>query len=133
MFEAYQRWQRELEREPVEFLARRWEGLLAEAREELARYVGARARRWIETGFVAYSAIAFLAISFGTSLLPTSISFDVPAGSVGLSRVAFEQELRARGIAVYRPGSDDLADDLAALDRLGTCSESSNCSRASSR
>jgi predicted HTH domain antitoxin len=37
----------------------------------------------------------------------------------GLNRVAFEQELRARGIPVYRPGSDDLADDLAALDRLG--------------
>jgi hypothetical protein len=36
-----------------------------------------------------------------------------------LSRVAFEQELRARGIAVYRPGPHDLADDLAALDRLG--------------
>jgi predicted HTH domain antitoxin len=37
----------------------------------------------------------------------------------GLSRVAFEQELRARGIAVYRPGADDLAEDLAAFDRLG--------------
>jgi predicted HTH domain antitoxin len=37
----------------------------------------------------------------------------------GLSRVAFEQELRARGIAVHRPGPEDLADDLAALDRLG--------------
>jgi isopenicillin-N epimerase len=43
VFETYQRWQRELEREPVEFLARRWEGLLAEARAGLARYVGARA------------------------------------------------------------------------------------------
>src|SRR6476619_7671494 len=43
VFEAYQRWQRELEREPVEFLARRSEGLLAEAREGLARYVGAQA------------------------------------------------------------------------------------------
>ena len=43
VFEAYQRWQRELEREPVEFLARRWERLLAEARADLARYVGAQA------------------------------------------------------------------------------------------
>jgi isopenicillin-N epimerase len=42
VFETYQRWQRELEREPVEFLARRWEGLLAEARAALAEYVGAR-------------------------------------------------------------------------------------------
>src|ERR1044071_8804007 len=42
VFETYQRWQRELEREPVEFLARRWEGLLGEARAALGEYVGAR-------------------------------------------------------------------------------------------
>jgi isopenicillin-N epimerase len=43
VFEAYQRWQLELEREPVEFLARRLPGLLAEARAALAAYVGADA------------------------------------------------------------------------------------------
>ena len=43
VFQRYQRWQRELEREPVEFIARRWEGLLRSAREELAAYVGADA------------------------------------------------------------------------------------------
>lgn len=37
----------------------------------------------------------------------------------GLSRSAFEGELGRRGIAVYRPTAQDLADDLAALDRLG--------------
>jgi len=36
-----------------------------------------------------------------------------------LSRVAFEQALRERQIAVYRPEPCDLADDIAALDRLG--------------
>jgi isopenicillin-N epimerase len=36
-------WQDELERRPVEFLARRLEGLLGEARGELARFVGAEA------------------------------------------------------------------------------------------
>jgi isopenicillin-N epimerase len=41
VFEAYQEWQRELERQPVEFLARRLDGLLAAARGELAAYVGA--------------------------------------------------------------------------------------------
>jgi isopenicillin-N epimerase len=41
VFERYQEWQRELEREPVLFLARRLEGLLAEAREALGEYVGA--------------------------------------------------------------------------------------------
>jgi isopenicillin-N epimerase len=43
VFETYQRWQLELERRPVEFLGRRLEGLLAEARARLAAYVGARA------------------------------------------------------------------------------------------
>jgi predicted HTH domain antitoxin len=37
----------------------------------------------------------------------------------GLSRVALEQALRERQIAVYRPEPGDLADDIAALDRLG--------------
>ena len=41
VFEAYQRWQTDLEREPVEFLGRRAAGLLAGARAVLARYVGA--------------------------------------------------------------------------------------------
>ena len=42
VFERYQAWQRELEREPVEFIARRLPDLLAEARAELGAYVGAR-------------------------------------------------------------------------------------------
>ncbi|HEY6961356.1 MAG TPA: aminotransferase class V-fold PLP-dependent enzyme [Gaiellaceae bacterium] len=43
VFEEYQRWQRELERQPVEFLAleRRFPELLEDARVALARYVGA--------------------------------------------------------------------------------------------
>ena len=43
VFEAYQRFQRELERQPVEFLAleRRLPELLDTARERLAAYVGA--------------------------------------------------------------------------------------------
>ncbi|RMF85819.1 MAG: aminotransferase class V-fold PLP-dependent enzyme [Nitrospinota bacterium] len=40
VFEAYQRWQRELERQPVEFLSRRRTELLAEARTRLATYLG---------------------------------------------------------------------------------------------
>lgn len=39
---AYQDWQRALERQPVEFLGRRLEGLLAAAREQLAGFLGAR-------------------------------------------------------------------------------------------
>ncbi len=37
----------------------------------------------------------------------------------GMSRVEFECELGRRKIAIYRPTAEDLAHDLAALDRLG--------------
>jgi isopenicillin-N epimerase len=40
VFETFQNWQRELERQPVEFLGRRVKGLLAEARGALGDYVG---------------------------------------------------------------------------------------------
>ncbi len=43
VFERYQAWQAELERQPVEFLGRRIDGLLAEARAAFAAYVGAQA------------------------------------------------------------------------------------------
>lgn len=39
VFQTYQNWQLELERQPVEFLGRRFDGLMAEAREALAAYV----------------------------------------------------------------------------------------------
>lgn len=41
VFEAYQHWQRELERQPVEFLGRRAQELLFQARTALAVYLGA--------------------------------------------------------------------------------------------
>jgi isopenicillin-N epimerase len=43
VFERYQAWQLELEREPVDFIARRLPELLADARAALADYVGAAA------------------------------------------------------------------------------------------
>ncbi len=39
VFEAYQRWQLELERQPVEFLGRRFTELMRQAREPLAAYL----------------------------------------------------------------------------------------------
>ncbi len=43
VFEAYQRWQLELERQPVEFLGRRFNDLMREARQALGAFVGANA------------------------------------------------------------------------------------------
>ncbi len=40
VFAAYQRWQLELERQPVEFLGRRFRNLLQQARQALAEFVG---------------------------------------------------------------------------------------------
>jgi isopenicillin-N epimerase len=48
VFEEYQRWQLELERQPVEFLGRRSDDLMDAAREPLARYLGA------DPGCIAY-------------------------------------------------------------------------------
>src|SRR4249919_1670175 len=39
VFESYQRWQMELERQPVEFLGRRSEDLLLASRERLAEFL----------------------------------------------------------------------------------------------
>ncbi|TXG84870.1 MAG: aminotransferase, partial [Thermomicrobiales bacterium] len=39
VFESYQRWQRELERQPVEFLGRRIGGLLADVRGGIGAYL----------------------------------------------------------------------------------------------
>ena len=39
VFEEYQRWQLELERQPVEFIGRRFDGLMAEARAGIAKFL----------------------------------------------------------------------------------------------
>ena len=43
VFEVYQNWQRELEKQPVDFLGRRARDLLAEARARMAEFVGTTA------------------------------------------------------------------------------------------
>jgi isopenicillin-N epimerase len=47
VFDAWQDWQREMERNPVEFLSRRSAGLLRQARERLAAYLGADAEELV--------------------------------------------------------------------------------------
>ncbi len=49
VFREYQRWQRELERQPVEFLGRRHNDLMRSARTALAVYLGTRAENVVFT------------------------------------------------------------------------------------
>jgi isopenicillin-N epimerase len=55
VFKEYQRWQRELENQPVEFLGRRFAGLMAESRVALGEYLGAQANNLIYTQNVTIS------------------------------------------------------------------------------
>ena len=55
VFEEYQRWQRELENQPVEFLGRRFAGLMADARAVLGEYLGTHADNLVYTQNVTIS------------------------------------------------------------------------------
>ena len=55
VFRAYQDWGRELERQPVEFLGRRFTDLMAGARSSLAAYLGTRAENLVYTQNVTIS------------------------------------------------------------------------------
>ncbi len=55
VFRAYQRWQRELERQPVEFLGRRFTDLMTAARRSLADYLGTDAENLVYTTNVTES------------------------------------------------------------------------------
>lgn len=55
VFKEYQRWQRELENQPVEFLGRRIAGLLAESRAVLGEYLGTHADNLVYTQNVTVS------------------------------------------------------------------------------
>jgi isopenicillin-N epimerase len=55
VFESYQRWQCELERQPVEFLGRRHNGLMLEARSALGKYLGTDANNLVFTSNVTVS------------------------------------------------------------------------------
>ena len=47
------------------------------------------------------------------------VGFHAAMRLAGLDRIGFEQSLRTRGIAIYRPTVEDLREDLAALRRMG--------------
>ena len=74
VFRAYQKWQRELERNPVDLLARRLPGLLDEARTELAVFAGADPDgfAFLPNATAAVNAVArSLALAPGDEVLTT--------------------------------------------------------------
>lgn len=78
VFETYQNWQRELERQPVEFLGRRVRGLLAEARATLAGFVGTSAENVVFIPNVTWGANAIahsLALEPGDEVLATDLEY----------------------------------------------------------
>jgi isopenicillin-N epimerase len=78
VLDVYQEWQRELERRPVEFLSRRWDGLLEEARAALAGYVAARADDlvFVPNATTAMNTVArALALSPADEVLTTEDEF----------------------------------------------------------
>ncbi len=74
VFETYQRWQRELEEEPVEFLDRRFDALLAEARTALGAFVSADPSDlvFVPNATTAMNIVArSLALALGDEVLST--------------------------------------------------------------
>ncbi len=65
VFESYQRWQRELERQPTEFLGRRAGALLEQSRRVLAEYLGTHSAN---LAYVTNATTGLNAIARGLSL-----------------------------------------------------------------
>ena len=67
VFEKYQWWQRELERQPVEFLGRRFNDLMRESRKSLAEYIHTHANNLI---FVANATTGLNIVARSLALNP---------------------------------------------------------------
>lgn len=117
VFERYQAWQRELEAEPVRFIAHRLTGLLAEARAVLGDYLGAAAD---DLSFVPNAttgvnlAARALDLRPGDEILTTDLEY-------GASDLAWQwvcSRAGARYVRAATPsplaGPDDLLDALRA-------------------
>ena len=117
VFERYGHWQRELEREPVDFIVRRLPGLLDEARDALAAYLGASAD---DLAFVTNAthgvnlAARSLDLEPGDEILATDLEY-------GACDLAWEWLCARTGARYVRapiplplPGPDAVADALFA-------------------
>jgi 4-amino-4-deoxy-L-arabinose transferase-like glycosyltransferase len=70
-------------------------------------YMRPRVRQWLTGGIVAYSAVAFLAVSFGSGLLPRDLTIDLKARPFVSELIAFMpgyesgSATRVQGITVF--------------------------------
>jgi isopenicillin-N epimerase len=97
VFERYQEWQLELERQPVLFLARRHDELLGEARAALGTYIGADADDLV---FVpnATAGVNVAARAIGLEAGDEVLSTDLEYGALDLTWTHICAELGARYI-----------------------------------
>jgi len=75
VFKEYQRWQRELENQPVEFLGRRHNDLMLESRVALAKYLGTQAENliYVQNATIAMNIVArSLDLKVGDEVLSTN-------------------------------------------------------------
>ena len=98
VFERYQHWQRELEREPVDFLDRRLPRLLAASRSALAEYVGCSAQD------LAFVQNATTGVNLAARSLPLGPGNEVLATDLeyGACDLAWERACRRAGARYVR-------------------------------
>jgi len=115
VFERYQAWQAELERRPVEFLGRRLDGLLAEARAAFAAYVGSAADDLV---FVENTTAGVNVAARSLDLRPGDevLSTDLEYGALEFmwERVCAEADARFVRAPVRLPtaGADEIAETV---------------------
>jgi isopenicillin-N epimerase len=110
VFDAYQEWQRELERQPVQFLARRLDDLLAQARGPLAAFVGVQPEdlAFVQNATTGVNVIArSLPLGPGDEVLTTDLEY-------GACDLTWEHWCRRAG-AHYVRKRLDLADPVGSL------------------
>ncbi|HET7094946.1 MAG TPA: aminotransferase class V-fold PLP-dependent enzyme [Thermomicrobiales bacterium] len=115
VFDDDQRWQRELERQPVEFLGRRSEALLDEARADVARYLGAEPRDlvFVPNATTGVNIVArSLALDPGDEILTTDLEY-------GACDRAWDEACRKAGARVIRmPIALPVGDPAAVVDAV---------------
>jgi isopenicillin-N epimerase len=115
VFERYQAWQAELERQPIEFLSRRLEGLLAEARADFAAYVGADADDLVFVeNTTAGVNVAARALALGPDDEVLSTDLEYGALNYMWERLCARVGARFVRAPVHLPtsGSDEIADSV---------------------